>query len=120
MVTLNIGLQLSEHVSKAPSIKMAARDVVDAGAVETLLHAVYGANNVRTRLTMSNTEPTLVVRITGVAVPHDTVSALCHMLGQDCIALQWQDTETGCKRGHLLGPRAEQWGEFNADYFIEW
>ncbi len=38
---------------------------------------------------------------------------MCEELDQDCIAVKFDDGT-----GKLIGPRADSWGEFNPDYFI--
>ena len=68
------------------------------------------------RVEQSTTEPTLVFR--GRYIGADLraeVHAASVALHQDCIAIR--DTATG--KGELIGPRADAWGEFNAEFFID-
>jgi hypothetical protein len=66
---------------------------------------------IRYKWQKSATEYTLVAEIVR---PLDTMEGylLAIDLQQDCIAQQ--DGE----KGQLLGPKAEEWGEFNPDYFL--
>jgi len=60
------------------------------------------------------TEQTLVGR--WLANGHgffDRVFLLAQDLGQDCIAVRYGDGT-----GELIGPHAEDWGEFNPAYFV--
>ena len=40
---------------------------------------------------------------------------LAQVLGQDCIAVYQPDAQ----KGRLIGPKAEAWGEFNPEFFIQ-
>ena len=40
---------------------------------------------------------------------------LAQVLGQDCIAVYRPDLQ----KGRLIGPKAEAWGEFNPEFFIQ-
>jgi len=61
-------------------------------------------------------EPTLVV---WVNAPADLVRGLarivCAVASQDCVAVRWPDGS-----GELIGPRADQWGEFDPAMFIRY
>lgn len=65
----------------------------------------------------SDTEPTLVVRVTSINGPSFTLANLRQLaidLGQDCIAVYRPKTGGGA----LIGPKAAEWGPFNPEYFI--
>lgn len=60
-------------------------------------------------------EPVLVAQLTATGKQLDALgNALGAMFEQDCYAAYWPDTGDGL----LVGPRAEQWGEFNPAFFI--
>jgi len=60
-------------------------------------------------------EPTAVIR--GKADDYGKLYMACYMISvklkQDCVALYLPSPGTG----HLIGPRADQWGNFDLDYF---
>lgn len=65
----------------------------------------------------SDTEPTLVVRVTSINGPSFTLANLRQLaidLGQDCIAVYRPKTGGGA----LIGPKAAEWGPFNPAYFF--
>lgn len=66
---------------------------------------------VRYKWQPSVTENTLVAEIERPLEKEEALQ-ICFELQQDCIAQQ--DGE----KGQLLGPKAEEWGEFNPDYFL--
>lgn len=84
------------------------------------LWALMREGVVVTRFTTSksSTERTVVVAATLPADPAHGMQAVyraAERLGQDCIAV-W-DPEA--LQGALVGPRADQWGDFNPAYFID-
>jgi hypothetical protein len=61
----------------------------------------------------SNTERTAVVQVEREPNAFQ-VEYLCQLLGQESIALYSEHS----KAGVLYGPKAEEWGPFNPDYFM--
>lgn len=118
MVTLNIGLNISteQEVARglAPSVA-GFNGVLQLGSVSRLVQGFFARHYHGSRLALSDTETTLVVRLQGITL-EDAVAALPALaaaLGQDCIAAADADA------GALVGARAEAWGSFDRDYFIE-
>jgi hypothetical protein len=62
----------------------------------------------------SDSEPTLVARVSKETFLRTAVNWVAIGLEQDCIGLY--DAITG--KGQLIGPRADKWGEFNPEYFL--
>lgn len=60
----------------------------------------------------SNTEPTLVARTDRALTPEEG-DALSSELSQDAIA------QNGPQGGALYGPKADEWGPFNPDFFLD-
>ena len=55
-------------------------------------------------------EPTVIIRYTH---HKDNLLKLCTALDQDCVAVfDW-----ATQRGYLVGDKAQEWGEFNPEYF---
>lgn len=61
----------------------------------------------------SDTEPTLILRLK-YAIDSWAADKLCRRFKQDCFAVY----DPSAKRGYLLGPRADAWGPFKAEYFL--
>ena len=107
--TLNVGLKPSVKTTRTAPITR--REVL--AAIRGAGFFVQSYEEVQ-----SATEPTAVVKI-GSGWPHSTIEHgrfynVAAALSQDCIAVV--DDENG--HGWLLGPNADDWGEFNADYFV--
>lgn len=118
-IELNIGLHVAGQ-DNAPARR-------DARAVRALTElALRGATVLRQRREVATyqdqagetrVEETLVVEILDEAwlrrkpSPFYAISEAC---GQDCIAVYWPATDSG----ELIGPRAEEWGSFDLQYFI--
>lgn len=102
-VKLNIGLNVTGE-----AIALSNEGVV-AAAIK-----VFAPHHMRIHVKMSSTEPTAVVQIKTAAAPtKENITILCRMLRQEAIAGR-VDGE-----GFLFGPKAEAWGPFNAEFFIE-
>lgn len=102
-ITLNVGLKYSDTCwlrghHMPPSKAIAA------------IYSVGG--NIRHHEEFeSNTERTLVASLTK-PLTREQLETLSNYLDQDCIA-QHDGIE-----GQLVGPKAEEWGPFNPDYFL--
>lgn len=73
-----------------------------------------------TRIADSNSEPTLVLQVTPpLNMQKSFINGLLNRVAsryaQDCIAVQ-----DNLGRGALIGTFSHVWGEFNADYFINY
>lgn len=98
MQTLNVGLH-NPFFNEFNSLSRTIR--------ETLAHI----NEVRDiRVSLDGDEPTLIVLFDHFIKP---VEHLARALDQDCVALFNHERN----EGYLLGDKAEQWGEFNPEYF---
>jgi hypothetical protein len=117
---LNIGLLRSGNSSIDPYAP-----IEPAHAVAEIARALReaGAERLAERVDTGAPEATI---ITLGRVPADRLGllrehlyVLAQVLDQDCIALYWPAgaPDTGAE-GELIGPRAADWGAFNADYFI--
>ena len=73
-----------------------------------------------TRIVQSNSEPTLVMQVTPPlnmqkSYINGLLTRVATRYAQDCIAVQ-----DNLGRGALIGTFSHVWGEFNADYFINY
>lgn len=105
--TLNIGLAREGQPNlTADEAGQALRAVMSCAVVSSALYA-------------SDTEPTLVMSCVGqpryMTVYMAQVYRAAVTLDQDCIAVYWPEVGSGA----LVGPREEEWGEFNPAYFID-
>ena len=71
----------------------------------------FGVRVVRSKRYQSNTEPTMVARLSRELTPAEA-HELSESLGQEAIV------QMVGHRGALHGPKKENWGEFNPDFFI--
>lgn len=99
MITLNIGLAVDATPSIAAHV---ALEIVKANGFIVRRHKVV----------QSDTEPTLVVEVVNDRYAAPAVLRTADDLSQDCIAIY-----DGVK-GHLLGPKAAEWGPFDPKRFI--
>lgn len=96
---LNIGL--NTNTGSALTLREALCAVALAGSV-------YGF-----RRAHSETEQTLVVHC--AELDDGTIFGLSELLQQDCIAALSVDGD-----GALIGPKADAWGTFNPEFFINY
>lgn len=73
---------------------------------------IYGINYTNYTVKLSDTENTAVIAIVEELTTKQA-DGLCYLLKQDCIAQQLEDGA-----GMLYGPKAEEWGPFNPEYFL--
>lgn len=99
MVLLNIGLAVKGG-DQLPVTKT-VRQIFEAGVV-VLCYQVR----------QSASEPTLIAEISRKLTDNEAYW-LAVALGQEAIAQQTADGE-----GQLYGPKAEEWGPFNPDFFL--
>ena len=100
---LNIGLAIPDTSSTMPA----------ADVLRTLQDTF---SHVTARQAQSATEPTLVVTLSASpARVYADVARISQLLGQDCIAVYCPQRQAGA----LVGPKAEQWGQFNIANFIK-
>lgn len=111
---LNIGL----HTNTGSVISAdTALDALRTRGIEITTHAVH----------TSDTEPTLVVAVNIFDLfVKRTVVRLCEELGQDAIAVWFPRPVAVAGRidwskspGLLFGPKAEEWGPFNPEFFLQ-
>ena len=98
MYTINIGLNNPFHG--------------DTNSVDlTLSKALeFIADITNVRVSIEGDEPTVIIQY---AFHKGSLAVLATALDQDCIAQY--DHLTG--KGSLIGDKADQWGEFNPEYF---
>jgi hypothetical protein len=84
----------------------------DYNTVDDTLRAALGfiSGIVDVKVSTSGEEPTVIIRY---ATNKRNLSILATALDQDCIALY----DWSIQKGSLIGDRADQWGEFNPEYF---
>lgn len=82
--------------------------------VDDVLIALLSGNHNYLRYTVkpSATENTAVIELE-TPLSKRTAEDLCYWLNQDCVAQQLEDGS-----GMLYGPKAEEWGSFNPEYFL--
>ena len=83
------------------------RNTVELTLVQALKH-LGGVRQIR--VSQDGDEPTVIIQcdfITG------SIAVLAAALDQDCIAVFDHSTGTGT----LIGDKADQWGDFNLEYF---
>jgi hypothetical protein len=106
---LNIGVNRSEKGELFPGRFVMREDVFMClrAAQFNVLHVEYRQH--------ADRESTYVVvaEFDGTSA---AVTAVCHALDQDCIAVAWYDDGRRFI-GRLVGPRADEWGEFNPALF---
>lgn len=110
-VTINFGLN-SNVTGQQITLAQKAR-------IHRLLQvATHCDQPYRMHYAQSATEPTAVVFIEDVSMMRGWLEQalynLCEAIEQDCIALQYSTGE-----GKLIGSKADSWGEFNPEYFIQ-
>lgn len=104
MITLNIGLDTNTNTNGNIGPATVLRELENFFTVGRL------------GIERSTTEPTVIAQCT-LKTGHDlarSVTHLCHLLAQDCIAVSHDNGQTG----ELIGPNAAKWGTFNPAYFL--
>jgi hypothetical protein len=77
----------------------------------TLVQALKYINGVRQiRISQDGDEPTVIIQCDFI---HGSIGVLATALDQDCIAVFNHSTNTG----ELIGDKADQWGDFNPEFF---
>tara|TARA_R110002072_G_scaffold151470_1_gene300773 strand:- start:8032 stop:8382 length:351 start_codon:yes stop_codon:yes gene_type:complete len=99
---INVGLDYRTH--DGTTGRLARREVLDA--VKRHRGVIADVQSVQ-----SDSEPTLVITLVR-PMAHRTLERLSADLRQDAIA-QFDGSS-----GHLAGPRAEDWGPFNPEFFF--
>lgn len=97
--TVNIGLDVNDGSKLTPEEAVAALKAM-------------GVDVVQQELRQSNTEQTLIARLSRALTPEEG-DAVSTALRQDAIAQRVGDV------GELYGPSAEAWGPFNPDFFLD-
>lgn len=98
MQTLNVGLH-NPFFNELNSVERTITETV------SYLGGVFNL-----RISYDGDEPTLIVYFRDVIKP---LEHLCRALDQDCVALYSHVVN----EGYLLGDKADQWGDFNPEYF---
>ena len=116
IITLNIGLNVSEHYLPEGAAGMQ----LQYEYVEAYLQRALGKPSC-IGLAQSATEKTVVVQYANVESVLYKLYLLAHELQQDCIAYSVQDDDGTIVGGALVGKYAHLWnhGVFNAAYFIQ-
>ena len=132
-VTLNIGLNVpnGEYMDPTDTMQKALEALGEHLSIKRYRGriALEGGEEVGTRSIAG--EDTLVVEVQGIGTRRrggadiiGSVYRLSEALEQDCIAFRgvvaFDGDEDGPFRTHeaLVGPKAEEWGEFDPTYFI--
>lgn len=113
IIELNIGLNVTNGDNSTHALISRHGRVL-----QFLRNSDYLSNVLDSRLARSNTEETVVVKLSVSSGAENRIRQelfeLAVWLEQDCIAVY---NATGWS-GELVGPNAAAWGEFNPDYFI--
>ena len=84
--------------------------IITAGRVTAVAEAL-GLRVLKLSIHVSNTEPTAVVTLEG-RVSSDTLFIMADSLHQEAVAVLYP------AGGILVGPKEDEWGPFNPDYFL--
>lgn len=102
-VILNIGLAVGTNGNIGPG---------------TVLREIqgFGFDIVTYGIVHSDTERTIVALVDDrdAAGQDNRIYQLSRFLQQDCIAVYYPETRDGA----LIGPKADEWGEFNPEFFF--
>ena len=107
-IILNIGLH------DAGANRIGAKAFAKAASAAAFY---FAAESIRAEQQQSASEPTAVIELTvepqNLLALEFIADQLCQTLRQDAVAFTVDGT------GHLLGPKAAEWGgQFNAEYFL--
>lgn len=114
-ITLNIGLQEGRD---GPVI---THQLALAKALHVMAHCNIKVKCFRYRVAQSGTEPTLILGLSLGGEAWRIVQALetlCQQLKQEAIAGLIAGND-GTEKGFLAGPKAQEWGPFNPEYFLK-
>lgn len=132
-VTLNIGLNVpgGEYMDPTDTMQKALNALSEHLSIKRYRGRIALAGGTEVNVGGVAGEDTLVVEVQGIGTKRrggadivDAVYKLSEDLGQDCIAFRgvvsFDGDEDGPFRTHeaLVGPKAEEWGEFEPHYFI--
>lgn len=104
-VIVNIGLKVGDA-----GFAISAADALEA------LQRVGHVNVLRSAVKESNTEPTLIAEL-GHSLTAIRAFYVAQALQQDCIAQRIVSDIADV--GGLYGPKAQEWGPFNAAFFLD-
>lgn len=119
MIELNIGLDIEGHDNEGPAITERARGVRALVRHINPQASIYQTGSSYQRDGEAVHEHVLVCQLSHIPTAKQLSAmgaALGSLFGQDCYAAYWPDTGDGL----LIGPRAEQWGEFDKQFFIRY
>ena len=114
-ITLNIGLEVSEHYLPEGVAGMQ----LQYEYIEAHLEKALG-KPMQILVAQSATEQTVVVQYKRVESVLHNLYRIAHELQQDCIAYTIQDDDANVLGGALVGRYAHEWnyGIFNEKYFL--
>ena len=132
-VTLNIGLNVpgGEYMDPTDTMQKALTALGEHLSIKRYRGRIALAGGLVVGTWRAAGEDTLIVEVQGIGTKRrggidivQSVYKLSERLGQDCIAFRgvvsFDGDEDGPFRTHeqLVGPKAEEWGEFDPTYFI--
>ncbi len=90
-------------------------ELYDPREVDEAIGKLTGMTPLASSVRMSNTEPTAIFELPRALTP-DEGNQLAGLLGQEAIA---QRTGSRGGPGLLFGPKADEWGPFNEEFFLD-
>lgn len=117
-ITINVGLKVGRTAT------LNSYDHVAEVLHRLALSTSTVGHTLQCRKVDSDTEPTLVGRWTvkvgtaeqAVSIAEDVALSIAHRFGQE--AVPYYVEGDGLQQGGMVGPKAAEWGPFNAAYFI--
>ena len=128
LITVNFGLVGSNHFSDEARSRVLPENptaihglnipYITVGIVADLEEVGFRVHC--TRIAQSDSEPTLVLQVSEPenmqkSYINGLLTRIANRYAQDCIAVQ-----DNLGNGALIGTFSHVWGEFNADYFIQY